>query len=236
MSLYETILDYSKDVFRNIPSIKPTQNLFDDLSDDTDNWEAANNLEIATHSPIENHQLIQRGFEYSENTFIDYPFENLTESRFSDGRVPCWYASETLKSSVYETVYHFVKGVNDSIEAFVDEQVIETDRRVAITSCIGLAIDLSSKVDEFPWLIDPINYSRCQEIGNRIAKEGHPLLRVKSARDSDADGINIVALQSHVLSNVREYCFLKYSLNLSDHKVTVYRGDNVFMAIKKTGK
>ena len=32
MSLYETIIDYSDDVFRNIPSIKPSQDLFDDLT------------------------------------------------------------------------------------------------------------------------------------------------------------------------------------------------------------
>ena len=231
MSLYETILDYSKDVFRNIPSIQPTQNLFDDLSDDADNWEAANNLEIDTHNPIENSPLIQRGFEYSENAFIDYPFENLTTSRFSDGQVPSWYASETLKTTIYETVYHFVKGVNDSIEAFAGEQVIKTDRRVAQASCIGIAIDLSSKAEEHPWLIDPINYSRCQEIGKRIATEGHPLLRVKSARD--LDGINIVAFKSTILSNVREYCYLKYSLSLINQEVTVSRGEEVLMVIKK---
>lgn len=229
MSLYETILDYSNDVFRNIPSIKPTQNLFDDLSDDVTNWEAANNLEIATHNPIENSQLIQRGFEYSENTFIDYPFENLTLSRFSDGQTPCWYSSERLETTIYETVYHFVKGVKDSIEAFLGEKIIRVDRRVAKTSCIGLAIDLSSKAKEYPWLIDPINYSSCQEIGKRIAKEGHPLLRVKSARD--ADGINIVAFKSNVLSNVREHCYLMYSLDLDNGEVTVARGEAVIMVI-----
>lgn len=229
MSLYETIMDYSKDVFRNIPSIKPTQHLFDDLSDDAENWEAANQLELNTHNPIENSQLIQRGFEYSENAFIDYPFENLTISRFSDGQSPCWYASETIETSIYETVYHFVRGVNDSIEAFVDEQIIHTDRRVAKTSCLGLAIDLSSKTEEYPWLIDPINYSRCQDIGKRMAKEGHPLLRVKSARD--IDGINVVAFKSNVLSNVREHCYLKYSLNLINQDVTVSRGEDVLMII-----
>lgn len=229
MSLYETIIDYSEDVFRNIPSVKPSQDLFDDLSEDKENWDAANQLELATHNPIENNALIQRGFEYSENSFIDYPFENLTLSRFSDGQAPCWYASETLETTIHETVFHFVKNINDSIDAFVNEKKVEVDRRVAKTSCIGLAIDLSAKTDEFPWLIDPINYSRCQEVGLRIAKEGHPLLRVKSVRHSD--GINIVAFKSNVLSNVREHCYLKYSLNMEKREVSVFRGEKTLMTI-----
>jgi len=231
MSLYETVIDYSNDVFRNIPTIKPTQNLFDDLSDDPDSWEAANIIEMATHNPIENSQLIQMGFEYGENSFIDYPFENLTISRFSDGQIPCWYGSECLETTIYETVYHFVKGVKDSIEAFVGEKIIKADRRVAKTSCIGLAIDLSSKAEEYPWLIDPINYSRCQEIGKRIAKEGHPLLRVRSARHTE--GVNIIAFKDNVLSNVREHCYLGYSLDINNYQVTVTRGDTILMVINK---
>ena len=228
--LYETIIDYSDDVFRNIPSIKPSQDLFDDLSDDKANWDAANQLELATHAPLENSSLIQRGFEYSENSFIDYPFEHLTTSRFSDGQTPCWYASETLETTIYETVYHFVKNINDSIDAFSNEKKIEVDRRVAKASCIGLTIDLSNKTKEFPWLLDPINYSRCQEVGSRVAKEGHPLMRVKSVRHSE--GINVIAFNPKVLSNVREHCFLKYSLNMESKETVVYRGNKELVKLK----
>ncbi|MGQ3887564.1 RES family NAD+ phosphorylase [Legionella sp. CNM-1927-20] len=229
MSLFEIIIDYSEDVFRNIPSVRPTQDLFDDLSENPNNWEAANNLEAATHSCLENSQLIQRGFEYSENSFIDYPFENLTASRFSDGQNPCWYASETLETTIYETVYHFTKSITDALDAFSGEKQIYVDRRVAKVACIGLAIDLSSKTEEYPWLLDPINYYRCQEVGKRVAREGHPLLRVRSARHFE--GVNIVAFRSNVLSNVREYCFLKYALNLENMKVVVTRGKRTIMTI-----
>ncbi|RUR12959.1 RES family NAD+ phosphorylase [Legionella sp. km772] len=229
MSLYETIIDYSQDVFRNIPSVKPSQNLFDDLSDDETNWDAANQLEMLTHPLLESNSLIQRGFEYSENSFIDYPFEHLTASRFSDGKTPCWYGSETLETTIYETVFHFVKNINDSIDAFINEKKIIVDRRVAKTSCIGLTIDLSSKTEEFPWLIDPISYTRCQEVGQRMAKEGHPLIRVKSVRHPE--GFNIVAFKSHVLSNVREHCYLSYSFNLDSKEVSILRGEKAIMAI-----
>ncbi|WP_419418421.1 RES family NAD+ phosphorylase [Legionella sp. D16C41] len=229
MSLFETIIDYSEDVFRNIPSVRPSQDLFDDLSDDADNWAAANNLEAVTRMPLENNQLIQRGFEYSENPFIDYPFENLTISRFSNGQNPCLYASETLETTIHETVYHFSKNIADSLEAFSGEKQILADRRVAKIACIGIAIDLSAKTEEYPWLLDPINYDRCQEVGRRIAKEGHPLLRVRSARQ--LEGINIVAFKSNILSNVREHCFLRYCLNLETMKVIVTRGEEIIIKI-----
>lgn len=231
MSLYETIIDYSNDVFRNIPSVKPTQNLFDDLSNDEANWDAANQLEMLTHTPLENSPLIQRGFEYNKNAFIDYPFEHLTFSRFSDGQTPCWYASESLETTIHETVYHFVKNIEDSIEAFSEEKTIIVDRRVAKTTCIGLTIDLSAKTIEFPWLIDPINYAACQEVGKRIANEGHPLLRVKSVRHSE--GFNMVAFKSSVLSNVREHCFLKYSFNLENKAVSIFRGEKPLMTLHR---
>jgi hypothetical protein len=229
MSLFEIIVDYSADLYRNIPSVKPSQDLFDDLSDDSENWAAANTLEAMTHNPLENNQLIQRGFEYSENSFINYPFENLTNSRFSNGENPCWYASETLETTIYETVYHFIKNITDSFDAFRDESFVRVDRRVAKIACIGIAIDLSSKTQDYPWLLDPINYSQCQDVGRRVAKEGHPLLRVKSARQ--AAGINIVAFKSYVLSNVREHCYLTYSLNLEHMKVNVTRGEEAFFTI-----
>lgn len=229
MSLYETIIDYSEDVFRNIPSVRPSQNLFDDLSDDEANWDAANQLEMVTHNPLENNPIIQRGFEYSKNAFIDYPFEHLTLSRFSDGQTPCWYASETLETTIHETVYHFVKNIEDSVEAFAGERKVVVDRRVAKTACLGLTIDLSAKTKEFPWLIDPINYAACQEIGKRISNEGHPLIRVKSVRHEE--GFNIVAFKSSVLSNVREHCYLTYSLNMENREVSILRGDKALMTI-----
>ena len=94
---------------------------------------------------------------------------------------------------------------------------------------IGLAIDLSSKTEEYPWLIDPINYSRCQEVGKRIGREGHPLLRVRSARHTE--GHNIIAFKSNVLSNVREHCYLNYSLDVNTFQVTVVAKGNTHFTL-----
>ncbi len=232
MSLFDCAIDYSKDVYRNIRGIKISQDLFDDLSDDPLNWSAANTIDMHTHPPLKNDQLIQRAFDYSKNEFIDYPFENITASRYSDGSVACWYGSETLETSIHETVYHFVQEVQNSYEMYYQQKIITIDRRVALVNCHGLAFDLSQKVKDFPWLIDPLNYTRCQETGRRVAKEGHPLLVVPSARQ--LDGVNAVVFNEKVLSNVRNSCNLQYIYDLKSKKIKINRGGRKLMEINVT--
>lgn len=229
MSLFGCAVDYSKDAFRNIRGIKISQDLFDDLSDDPLDWSAANAIDIQTHPTLNNAQLIQRPFDYSKNEFIDYPFENITISRYSDGSIPCWYGSETLETSIFETSHHFTREIESAFELFYQHKTITIDRRVALVNCRGLAFDLSEKALEFPWLVDPLNYNRCQEIGLRVAKEGHPLLIVPSARHSG--GVNIVVFKDRVLSNVREYCNLQYTYDLEGKFIRIDRGKDTVMTV-----
>lgn len=223
MSLFEKSVDYSKDVLRNIRSIKKSQHLFDDLSDDPLNWDAANLLDLQTHPVLTHASVIQRGFDYSKNDFIDYPFEHITASRYSDGSFACWYGSETLETTIYETRYHFVQEIFSAWELFSSQQSVKIDRRVALVHCSGLAFDLSHKAEAFPGLVDPVNYTYCQEIGERIAREGHPLLIAPSARL--AGGINTVAFSSQTLSNAREYCNLQYVFDLKTRAIKIFRGE-----------
>lgn len=227
MSLFERAVDYSKDIFRNIRGIKESQHLFDDLSDDPLNWEAANSIDIYTHPAITGQSLIQRAFDYSKNDFIDYPFENITASRYSDGSVACWYGSESLETTVFETRYHFIQEIRSSWDVFQSQLLIKIDRRVANVYCHGLAFDLTSKINEFPWLVDPVNYTNCQETGRRVAIEGHPLLRVPSARH--IQGSNLVAFNSTVLSNVRDFCTLHYVFDTSTREIKIYRGKELII-------
>ncbi|AWN72501.1 RES family NAD+ phosphorylase [Legionella anisa] len=223
MSLFDAVREYSQDIFRNIRGIKVSQDLFDDLSDDPANWEAANTIESHTHPVLTNQSLIQRAFDYSKNDFIDYPFEKITSSRYSDGAIACWYGSETLKTTIYETRYHFMQEIKDSWEIFQTQDTVIIDRRVAKIYCQGLGLDLTGKKEEFPWLIDPNNYTQCQETGRRVAHEGHPLLIVPSARDPE--GINLVVFNPALLSNPREYCRLKYIFDTKKKKIQCLRGE-----------
>jgi hypothetical protein len=229
--LFDCAVDYSNDIFRNIRGIKISQDLFDDLIDDPEDWNAANTIDIYTHPLLSNAPLIQRPFDYSKNEFIHYPFENITTSRYSDGSVACWYGSETLETSIYETSYHFHLEVQNSYDIFYRHKTITIDRRVALVHCHGLAFDLSQKVSEFPWLVDPINDTRCQAIGLRVAREGHPLLVVPSARQ--AGGINLVVFNEKILSNVRDHCTLQYTYNLLAKTIKIARGCDELMVIMK---
>lgn len=227
MSLFDQSVDYSDDIFRNIRGIKESQHLFDDLSDDPLNWDAANSLDIYTHPPITGQALIQRAFDYSKNDFINYPFENITASRYSDGSIGCWYGSESLETTIYETKHHFIQEISDAWDVFHTQKIIKIDRRVANIYCHGLAFDLTNKIEEFPWLVDPVNYLRCQEIGRRVSMEGHPLLRVPSARHFE--GSNLVVFNPTVLSNVRNFCTLEYVLDIPAREIKIYRGKELVL-------
>lgn len=227
MPLFDLAIDYSQEIFRNIRTIKISENLFDDLSDDPLDWDAVNLIETYTHPALTGAPLIQRAFDYSKNEFVDYPFENITESRYSDGSYPCWYGSETLETSICETRYHFIQEIRNAWDVTHKEKIITVDRRVGKVYCQGLAFDISKKADEFPWLIDPTNYIKSREVGRRVAKEGHPLLRVPSARDRD--GINLVAFKPEVLSNPKDNCYLQYVFDLKTKKITVFRGDKLML-------
>lgn len=227
MTLFDRAVDYHNDVFRNIRGIQESQHLFDDLSDDPIDWDAANHLDIQTHPVLTNASIIQRAFDYSKNEFIDYPFEHMTASRYSDGSISCWYGSETLITSIYETCYHFGQEIQDAYAFFYPETIITVDRRVALVHCEGLAFDLSHKASAYPWLVDPHHYAQCRDIGLRVAKEGHPLLLVPSARQWD--GVNVVVFNQNNLSHARDYCYLQYVYDLSQGIIKAYRGEHLLL-------
>ena len=114
--------------------------------------------------------------------------------------------------------------IHNSHDVFYTHKTITIDRRIAMVNCHGLAFDLSHKAKKFPWLVDSVNYTRCQEVGRRVALEGHPLLRVPSARQDG--GINLVVFKQKILSNVRDYCNLQYVYDLSAETIRIYRGQN----------
>lgn len=72
----------------------------------------------------------------SKNDFIDYPFENITASRYSDGSTACWYGSETLEKTIYETRYHFIQEIFNSRDVFATQKKIKIDRRVASVNLV----------------------------------------------------------------------------------------------------
>ena len=197
------------DLVRNIVSIRVSQDLFDDLSDNPADWQTAIKLELATKprmfvSPV---PVIDRPFEDARwNDAIHYPFRHWMKSRYSDGSFGVWYGADSIETTVHETVHHWRSGFLQ--DAGFTRPGIRAERKLYRVRCDAALVDLRPAVAHVLALVDPADYSLTQQIGARLHREGHPGLVSRSARcDGDIHGV----LNPAVLSDPRQVCFLTYS-------------------------
>ncbi len=211
--IFDQIKNYNCDAdsFRNIVSLRESQDLFDDLSPSSAAWAAAQKLEMSakpfthgSHQPV-----IDRPFEESEYfQAIRYPFSHWAQSRYSDGSYGVWYGADSLETTVHETAYHWVKGLL-SDAGWDKKDGVKVERKVYLVHCQALLLDFRGLVRSHPALVAPQNYSYTQQIGGRIHREGHPGLVTRSARCS---GDIYAVFSPGVLANPRNHCYLTYSL------------------------
>jgi len=136
-------VDFHDDLVRNIPGIRESQQLFDDLSADPTDWDVAIAAEAAARIPTDA-PIVTRPFDYG--SVISYTFEasHWQATRFSDGtRYGVWYGSTALETTVYETAWHWYRLVCDSFAAL--DRVVVTDRRAFDVRCDALLIDLRGR-------------------------------------------------------------------------------------------
>ena len=115
--------------------------------------------------------LIDRPFEDAEwFNAIAWPFKNWQASRFSDGTYGVWYGSDSVETTVYESVYHWYKGL--LCDAGFDRQEVIAERKVYWVACGAALLDLRAASNEYPDLLHPSDYSFCQSVGARIHREG----------------------------------------------------------------
>lgn len=215
--LFERLCDFRRDVFRNIVSLRETEDLFDDINDgDEENSAVACEAEMAIKEELPP-GVISRGFHY--NKAIGYPFETqpFMQTRFGDGRFGVWYGSLAMETTIHESAYHMMRRVS-AIEG-VTETVIR-ERAVYQVFCQALMLDLSEKAAGYPQLVEN-DYSFTQQIGARVHKEGHPGLLAPSARLKGET--NAVVFNPDVLSNVRHHCYLTCELDPVAGELTVFR-------------
>lgn len=214
-----SLLELDRNLFRNVVSLRRSQDLFDDLSDDPADWEAAIALEL--DSKPDGHRspqpIIDRPFE--EAAFVaavEFPFDNWSHSRFSRGRYGVWYGSESLETTVHETIHHWRYGFLADA-GLADQEGATIERRVYRVHCRGALINLVSKQSEWPELCAD-DHDFCQALGERIHHEGHPGIWTPSARCA---GINAALFTPRLLSAPRNYCYLTY--RIEQGSVTVRR-------------
>jgi hypothetical protein len=215
--IFERLRDFRQDVFRNIVSLRETEDLFNDINDgDERNSAVACEAEMEIKADLAP-GVICRGFYYSEA--IGFPFETqpFMQTRFGDGRFGVWYGSLALETTIHESAYHMMRRVS-AIEG-VTETVIR-ERAVYRVFCQALMLDLSEKGADYPQLVDN-DYTFTQQIGARVHKEGHPGLLAPSARLRGES--NAVVFNPDVLSNARHHCYLTYELNSVAGEMVVSR-------------
>ncbi len=217
-TLFDTLATVNEDVYRNIKSIRMTQDLFDDLSSSAAERVFADAADKQTKS--ESHQpLLTRPFDYG--TVISYPFvsHNWQATRFSDGTAyGVWYGSFTIETTVYETVYHWVRFIRDSFPDY--DQEVTGERRVFKLRAQGLLVDLREKHKSHPQIIDPFDYTFTHKMGRYLHEQQQNGLLVKSSRH---EGINCDVLRADILSNPRDFCFLTYRFRPTTESVAIER-------------
>lgn len=207
-----TLADVHQDVVRNIVSLRQSQDLFDDLTDDPTEWLLAQKLEDEIKPPPYRSRtpIIDRPFEDAEwFNAITWPFKNWQASRFSDGSFGVWYGSESVETTVFESAYHWYRSLLS--DAGYDRQVVIAERKVYSVACSAALLDLRKAAVSHPDLLHPSDYAFCQSLGTRIHREGHPGLLTQSVRRPA--GENLIIFNPGVLSNPRHNCQLTYRLD-----------------------
>ncbi len=207
-SLFATNVDFHGDLVRNIPGIRESQHLFDDLSPEPADWDIAIAAEGAERIPTAA-ALISRPFDYG--TVISYSFDSAhwQATRFSDGSTyGVWYGSQKVETTVHETAWHWYRFVLDSYAG--EDREIVTERRVFDVRCDALLIDLRGKEKTHPALVSRKSYGFTQQVGRYVHEQQLNGLLAPSAR---RDGANAAIFRPERLSNVRDRAFLTYRLN-----------------------
>jgi hypothetical protein len=206
------VVDTHRDLRRNIVSLRESRNLFDDLSDDSDEQALAQQVESAV-KPLQYRSptpVIHRPFEEAEwFNAIGWPFHHWQSSRYSDGSFGAWYGADSVEATVYETAYHWYHGLLLDAEGYTGEAVA-IERRIYNVACEALILDLRPRVGEFPALLHKTDYGFTHQVGARLRREGHPGLVTPSVRYPA--GLNYVVFNPAVLSAPRVNCMLTYRL------------------------
>ncbi len=202
-------VDFHDDLVRNIPGLRTSQHLFDDLSPDPADWEIAISAEGMQRLDTPS-ALVTRPFDYG--SVISYSFESShwQATRFSDGsRYGVWYGALAVETTVYETAWHWYRFVMDSFAG--EQREIVTERRVFDVRCDALLLDLRGKELAYPGLTSRTSYAFTHEVGRTVHDQDLNGLLVRSAR---CDGTNAAVFKAARLSKVRHRTYLTYRLDV----------------------
>ncbi|OGP08133.1 MAG: hypothetical protein A2048_00485 [Deltaproteobacteria bacterium GWA2_45_12] len=208
------LIHYEGNVFRNIASLSPSQELTDDIAPSHEAQEILKKFYYhdssvpIMQSPAE--RVLKRSIDEFIGEEISKKFkpENWYSSRFSDGTWAVLYTAESevtaLKEALYHAVHYFYK------EELEGKKVLPITRRV-----IGLKVqskycgDLTRNKNLDRSLLtskDSSGYSYCQKLAKDFQAHKAHILKAPSARDKD--GICIPIFNREAIQ--KDFGHLKY--------------------------
>lgn len=214
-SVFDRLTDFDAPVYRNITSLRVSQDLFEDLVEDAAGREAALAADLRMRGGATG--VIERGLRYSEA--IAYPFasDRTVASRFGDGSVRVWYGALEEDTALAETCWHQLQQLR-AVEG-VDAPVTR-HRAVYRVQARGLFLELRGKERDHPELLDD-DYAATQAIARHAAAQGLPGLLYPSARWPD--GSCLAAFRADPLSAPTLLYYLTYRIDTVANEVRIER-------------
>lgn len=214
-------ISYSQSCFRNIYTIHPTQDLYDDIVDPED-YDALFELE-------KNSSLIEklepnkaRVFQYGKSDELFKPFNPpWSEGRFGDGkRYGVLYCAEDKETSYIEAFWHWIRWTRNMHREsakdwiYTDRTVFELDIQSS-----AFASFLKDKVNRSRLISD--DYSYCRTLAGQAIEERIDGFQTPSARN--APGVCVPIFEKSVIKTDKKIKYIKFGCNV---KTGVMRIEN----------
>jgi len=227
VSLFDRLTDFDGPVYRNITSLRRSQDLFDDLVADAAGREAALAADLRMRPGATG--VVERGLAYSQAIAWPFASDRTLASRYGDGSVRVWYGALEEDTALAETCWHQLRQLR-AIEGLTAPVI--RYRAVYRVQARGLFLELRGKEREHPELLDD-DYAATQAIGKHAAAQGLPGVLYPAARWPD--GSCLAAFRADPLANPTLLYFLTYRIDPVADEVQVERRPGV-MARRLTGR
>lgn len=229
-NLLDTLVNFNGSVLRNTiwTGSKNKDNVFDDLSNNPDDWDQAESLCKKPLIQLTENEILYQAIEYV------FDRENWFQSRFSNGNFPAWYGSLELNTTFYETGFHWRKVLLSDAGFFKIKNPIYALRTVFNIDCTSALVDIRSKTKDHPYLIGTNikHYEETQALGLKLSTEGFPGLIALSARVSS--GNNVIVFNKKILQNPKpenDYLYAIFPDNPAKIQIMRYNSREIILEI-----
>jgi len=175
--------ELSLNVYRNIATCSPSQELFDDLVDLQEEFDILFDAEASASNVDRNIPGKFRCQQYGniDDSLLCFDERFWAWGRFGDGSFGVWYSAIEEETSIHDTLYHRPElDKNDMINA--DGPIIQDRRMFSANLSLHSSVDLRTEIDRYPDIVHPDDYTFCQSLGAQAVLTGIASFQTCSAR------------------------------------------------------